>query len=360
MSSITLNTADVFPDGTTVSAYQRNADIIDGAPSGTAVTTATATSGTVTFAGLADNTGYIAYASVSGQDRFRRFYTGVPPSAGSGGAGQPQVFVQDTQPSASYPYIWVVTDGAGNPTGEIQSNYGGAVGPVDVDAIQSIVNGKGELLAASAADTLTRVPAGADGNVLKANSAVAAGVEWGAAPGINLPYVAGSYYIAPGAGNQSAAAPVLNRLYFFPFVLDTDSQAFDALAINVATAAAAGGTAKLAIYALGTGAAAGALLASGSVATDSTGDKTAAIVKTLTRGAYLLSAAFQGNVTSLTVGRVAYPAGPPIPSPAPGMVSYTYKGGGDSTSGALPDPGGAFSSPAVGTFAGPAVFLRAA
>jgi lysophospholipase L1-like esterase len=34
MAAITINTADVFPDGTSVSAYQRNADIIDGAPLG--------------------------------------------------------------------------------------------------------------------------------------------------------------------------------------------------------------------------------------------------------------------------------------------------------------------------------------
>lgn len=76
MASATIN-SDRFPVGTSVSAYKRSdfpgvPEVPSGAPSGlVAVSTATvASDGSLTFSGLADDTKYAAYASVSGQDRY--------------------------------------------------------------------------------------------------------------------------------------------------------------------------------------------------------------------------------------------------------------------------------------------------
>lgn len=87
MASVTLKN-DRFPAGTSVSAYTRSdfpvvPDPPSGAPSGpVAVSTATvAADGSLVFSGLADDTKYVAYASVSSQDRYVRFRSA--PSVGS-------------------------------------------------------------------------------------------------------------------------------------------------------------------------------------------------------------------------------------------------------------------------------------
>ena len=57
-------------------------------------------------------------------------------------------------------------------------------GSAHADAIaKAIVDAKGDIIAATAADTVARVAVGADGTFLKADSAAAAGVAWAAAAG---------------------------------------------------------------------------------------------------------------------------------------------------------------------------------
>lgn len=56
-----------------------------------------------------------------------------------------------------------------------------AAPPSDTTAV--LIDAKGDLLVGTAADTLVRLPVGTDGQVLKANSAVSAGVEWAAESG---------------------------------------------------------------------------------------------------------------------------------------------------------------------------------
>ena len=78
MASIVINGGTQFPEGTSVGAYPRTAwgvESLSGAPSGSATATATVTSGQIAFSGLADGTDYVAYAQVSGVDKFRRFST---------------------------------------------------------------------------------------------------------------------------------------------------------------------------------------------------------------------------------------------------------------------------------------------
>jgi hypothetical protein len=81
MAFATITTSDVFPDGTSVGAYLRSqwpVEAVKGAPSGSAVATATTSAGQATFSGLADGTSYVAYASVSGAPQYRWFRTDVP------------------------------------------------------------------------------------------------------------------------------------------------------------------------------------------------------------------------------------------------------------------------------------------
>lgn len=79
MASETLKVGTKYPVGTSVSAYAVSSfDSVpsSGAPSGSAAATATvASDSTLTFTGLTADTRYVAYASVSGTDKYLRFST---------------------------------------------------------------------------------------------------------------------------------------------------------------------------------------------------------------------------------------------------------------------------------------------
>lgn len=75
MAAITLKRVDVFPEGTVVKVWPATAfhQGQTGAPSGSSTTEGTVSSGEVTFSGLSGGTAYVAYASVSAQDRYLEF-----------------------------------------------------------------------------------------------------------------------------------------------------------------------------------------------------------------------------------------------------------------------------------------------
>ena len=74
------------------------------------------------------------------------------------------------------------------------------IGNVDLSAaiLKTDFAAKGDLLSASANDTLAVLPVGANGTVLKANSATASGLEWGTDNSYSAPTI-GSTSIASGA-----------------------------------------------------------------------------------------------------------------------------------------------------------------
>src|SRR5436190_5828008 len=77
-NSQTISGGGQFPEGTSVGAYPRSAwgpEGVIGAPAGSATDTKTVTNGQLAFTDLTDNTDYVAYAQVSGVDRYRRFST---------------------------------------------------------------------------------------------------------------------------------------------------------------------------------------------------------------------------------------------------------------------------------------------
>lgn len=80
MATFTISScADTFPVGTSVGAYLARYRINGSSPSGSSAATATvASNGSLAFTDLADDTEYVAYASVGGVHKYRSFQTSRP------------------------------------------------------------------------------------------------------------------------------------------------------------------------------------------------------------------------------------------------------------------------------------------
>lgn len=145
---------------------------------------------------------------------------------------------------------------------------------------KSTVTAKGDLLVATASGAVTNVAVGSNTQVLTADSTQASGVKW--APG-----GAGSYSLPDGLdppanfrqpfppGRISTnVVPTLSRIYFIPLPMGPNARTLIELAIEVRTAAGAGGLASCSLCSSTTGRLPNAEIANFStVATDTTGVK---------------------------------------------------------------------------------------
>lgn len=77
---------------------------------------------------------------------------------------------------------------------------------------KDLVDAKGDLLAATAADTVARLAVGSNGQMLIADSTQATGVRWGTPPGFNLPY------LATFTGQSVSSTGTANTAYYMPIV----------------------------------------------------------------------------------------------------------------------------------------------
>ena len=95
------------------------------------------------------------------------------------GASGMAAVVSDTAPSSPIPgQMWFNSLNGG--TYIYYSSAWTEVGAVPVNALLNTINAKGDLLVGNADNSVARLGVGADGTVLKANSATATGLEWAA------------------------------------------------------------------------------------------------------------------------------------------------------------------------------------
>lgn len=112
-----------------------------------------------------------------------------------------------------------LVDLKGGTTGQVLSKTSGTdmdftwVTTDDTNAIQNaIVDAKGDLIAATAADTPARLAVGTNGHVLTADSTAATGIKW-AAPASGGDYVLINTYTMPGTGSSYSVDSVFSSTY---------------------------------------------------------------------------------------------------------------------------------------------------
>lgn len=118
-----------------------------------------------------------------------------------------------------------MVDLKGGTTGQVLSKASGTdmdftwVAQDDSNAIQNaIVDAKGDLIAATAADTPARLPVGTNGQVLTADSTTATGLAWATASGS-----AGPSFKAYIGTSQTLSAATWTKLAFNTEIWDTDA-----------------------------------------------------------------------------------------------------------------------------------------
>ena len=169
--------------------------------------------------------------------------------------------------SAATPYVLVLRDAAGNArfADPLDAADAATKGWVETQTgllvPKSLVDAKGDLLVGTANDTLARLPVGANGTVLTADSAEAGGMKWAAAAGGSslgpvplgraLPST-GLWYAAsaPGNGEANGLDPgkALGAAHFVPFISRTSFTA-DRIGIGAHSNGDATMAVRLGIYA---------------------------------------------------------------------------------------------------------------
>lgn len=203
------------------------------------------------------------------------------------------------------------TNGVGVPTGGTtgqaltkasNTNYDTTWTTIQSGIPATLLDAKGDLIVASAADTAARLAVGTNGHVLTADSAATNGVKWAAPSGVELPSttVTSTTYAPNGWGATSTVttwALTLNTIYYQPITFQA-GWTMSSVAIQVTTQAAAGGKAIVAIYNADALWQPTSLVAqTAEFATDSTGTKTASITASGSAGRFLLAINTNASVT---------------------------------------------------------------
>lgn len=185
------------------------------------------------------------------------------------------------------------------------------------------VDAKGDLLVASAADVLARLPVGADGKVLTADSGEALGLGWDDPPsgtGATPTMAAGDYIKSRGITLSTIAGT--NGFAYFTRVLVPVARTFDQIACNTTVAAGTTGTARMAIWTDVAGRPGALILDAGTVSTlTTTGIRGITISQLLPAGYYWLATQNEHTGTAPTYSSVAADIG--LPGPA---INVLYTG----------------------------------
>lgn len=199
----------------------------------------------------------------------------------------------------------------------------------------TLLDAKGDLIAASAADTAARLAVGSAGTFLFPDSGAATGLTWGRQWATPL---SGNYFTSQFVVGNSTRSTTLNRLYFLPIMCF--GTAVDRIGIRIQTGGTTGAVVRLGLYAPAADGRPGALLFdAGTVDATGTGtDPLITISQTLPVGLAWMCAVSQVATCSLRFSTVYGNPAPPLASGdttvfvTPG-ANYYYV---DSVSGALP------------------------
>lgn len=125
---------------------------------------------------------------------------------------------------------------------------------------RSLIDAKGDLLAGTADNTIARLPVGANGTFLMADSAQSTGLTWGtpvvtgggggSSAGLpdNIRPRTGSWYAIPTGRVSSNLTMALNRMYFAPFPIGDASVTWSDLSFELITVGAAGAVVRAVIW----------------------------------------------------------------------------------------------------------------
>ena len=231
---------------------------------------------------------------------------------------------------------------------------------------KTIVDAKGDIIAATAADTVSRLAVGANDTVLTADSTAATGLKWGTVSSEKSRIVlknTGEYLRRRTTTSFDNFDAILSRLYLTPMYLSGNS--FDRISFRTASGTYSGtGVYRLGIYNvdLTTGRPTTVYLDAGTVnATSNSTNYEITISSTPPAGYYYLAFVEQtapsggGNVAAITLtdanDGIALGTYPAIDSAAASYNTFYYQAG---VTGALPT----ISSLTISTGAIPMVLLR--
>jgi len=176
----------------------------------------------------------------------------------------------------------------------------------DASILKTIVDAKGDLIVATAADTVARLAAGTDGYVLTADSSATEGVKW--SPELGVIHASGYYYTYLPIGGGTNLSATKDRMYLVPFYVTTKTT-YTRIATRVeTTAGSTGSVVRLGIYDSDSSGLPGSrLLDAGTVSSTTTGTKSIAISQSLSKGLYYLAVVAQVATTQPTF-RVVSPS----------------------------------------------------
>lgn len=224
----------------------------------------------------------------------------------------------------------------------------------------TLADAKGDLIAATAADTWARLAVGSDGQVLTADSAQTAGVKWATAAsagGVASIFRSGLYTSQLHTSRTTTnLVSLLNYLHFAPIWV-AQTVTVDRLGVEVTSAGSAGSVMRVGIYNNNSGVPGTLAVSTSALATTSTGLKEEAVSQQLTPGLWWLATVAQ--VAGPTVRATATSSvGLPSPSAYVASANVYTTWVQASVTGALPSP--AVASTTEATNIVPVIWLRAA